>query len=390
MSDGDGDGDNDNRSMATAGDGDDNAGQNNNVDRIAAVREKIALAEEEIEGKKEYLKKLVGDPRDVNKDEQIVLLKMILKDGKLLQALQEEFKDGKYFAKTEDIFPLHKCPVSLVETFKGAADKMTRDNSSGLYEKEVEALIKHLPDHDGENTSVADMDFLAPSEASDSGVSVTDSQLSPSAKTKNLVGNHTARQGKSPKPTNLKACIIPGSNGRKAHQASAAPTCSPWWPLVCLWAIGKLERLTGVYEAIEAEKVSEKRQKLESTLKDALVQLATGTSQSRGMRSSDRNVLYVPDPHVEYFDTGYNWIIVPIMTLEDMKNWAGEEYDVAIFVGEHMLKKWRDPKMKNITISRTDPQSIPQLTLRSISLESRTKKISKSVVKTTFSLLRMC
>jgi hypothetical protein len=103
----------------------------------------------------------------------------------------------------------------------------------------------------------------------------------------------------------------------------------------CLWAIGKLERLTGVYEAIEAEKVSEKRQKLESTLKDALVQLATGTSQSRGMRSSDRNVLYVPDPHVEYFDTGYNWIIVPIMTLEQIKNWAGEEYDVAIFVGEH-------------------------------------------------------
>jgi hypothetical protein len=88
-------------------------------------------------------------------------------------------------------------------------------------------LIKHLPDHDVENTSVAEMTSLAPSEASDSGVSVTDSQLSPSARTKDLVGNHTARQGKSPIPKNLKACIIPGSNGRKAHQASAAPTCSP-------------------------------------------------------------------------------------------------------------------------------------------------------------------
>jgi hypothetical protein len=33
----------------------------------------------------------------------------------------------------------------------------------------------------------------------------------------------------------------------------------------------------------------------------------------------------------QYYDVGCNWVIYPIMSVEEMKKWAGEKYDVAIF-----------------------------------------------------------
>merc|ERR1712032_1408993 len=52
------------------------------------------------------------------------------------------------------------------------------------------------------------------------------------------------------------------------------------------------------------------------------------------MRSNPRNILYVPNPHAEFFDKGLNWVVFPIMTVEQMVNWKGGPYHVAIFVGE--------------------------------------------------------
>jgi hypothetical protein len=100
--------------------------------------------------------------------------------------------------------------------------------------------------------------------------------------------------------------------------------------------------LDDFYKKIEAEKTPEERRTLEERLRNALVMLATGsTGGGPGMRSSRHNILYVPEPHAEYYNTGYNWIIIPIMTLDQIKDWSGEQYEVAIFVGEH------DEEVKN-------------------------------------------
>jgi hypothetical protein len=42
----------------------------------------------------------------------------------------------------------------------------------------------------------------------------------------------------------------------------------------------------------------------------------------------------VPNPHAIFYDVGLNWIIAPIMTEDEMKNWNGEPYPVAIVAGE--------------------------------------------------------
>ena len=56
------------------------------------------------------------------------------------------------------------------------------------------------------------------------------------------------------------------------------------------------------------------------------------------MKDVPQNILYVPNPHAEYYDIGYNWVIIPIMTLEKIKLWKGEPYEVAIFTGENAKK----------------------------------------------------
>ena len=48
----------------------------------------------------------------------------------------------------------------------------------------------------------------------------------------------------------------------------------------------------------------------------------------------DKILLDMPQLRVQYPHTGYYCVIVPIMTEDEMYNWNGEPYDVAIFVGE--------------------------------------------------------
>jgi hypothetical protein len=77
---------------------------------------------------------------------------------------------------------------------------------------------------------------------------------------------------------------------------------------------------------------------LTKRLHEALVMLATGAASkgggSKGMRDARHNILFVPNPHDQYYDDGCNWVIYPIMSVKEMKEWAGEKYDVAIFSGE--------------------------------------------------------
>ena len=69
------------------------------------------------------------------------------------------------------------------------------------------------------------------------------------------------------------------------------------------------------------------------------------------MRSNDRNILFVPDPHDAYYDSGCNWVIYPILTSEQMLEWKGEPYWVSIFCGENLVGEdkgdiWKDGRSK--------------------------------------------
>jgi len=150
-----------------------------------------------------------------------------------------------------------------------------------------------------------------------------------------------------------KKCVIPEcGDGEKAHSEPDAPSCSPWWPPVSLWAIGEINSLNKLYEEYDTEDDEEKRLEVNARFGKALIQLVNGTTGgSKGMRSHDRNMLYVPFSHAKYYDTGYNWVIIPIMSIEEMKGWKGERYDVAIFTGES------DISMKGI---KNDPYNFFQ------------------------------
>jgi hypothetical protein len=378
-----------NDNVTTVTGGDDVEGPNNNIDRIAAIEESIAAIEEKIEETKKAIKTIRqqqdGEGGEAKKDQLInkLELKAEYKDSK--EKLLAELRGGHYFAKADDIFPRDKYELINRSGFDGAADKMMRerapgsddvnDANGGFYDLIVKAFLKHLPE-DGESESIADMNSVATSAASvyseEVGISVTQGEIvtpdgggrssntsaSQNSKKKNLVRSHTIgstqRGGQaqaSPKPTaDVKRCIIPSTKGHKAHLVPNAPTCAPWWPLVCLWAIGKVDRLKTFYEKIDSEDDPEKRKKLEKCLRDALVQLVLGTKGgSPGMKDNPRNLLFVPDSHADYYDTGYNWVIIPIMTLQEIKNWKGGSYEVAVFTGEHAEQTDlpEDEKLKN-------------------------------------------
>lgn len=315
----------------------DGNGQNSNKDRIAALKEKIEPLKAEIETLEARLEQLGHSELDeiawLRKNYHLHTLKdtaQALKDTEqeTLTALENELREGRYFAKADDIFPRDKYELidSERSEFEGAADKMTRENPPkgndglGLYESELQAFLKHL-DEDG---SVADMNSVVPSSSDASSISEHASGLPQGGKAREMP------------PPNLKRSIIPDKEGYTGHLLPNAETCAPWWSLVCLWALGTVSRLDDLYEEIMKEENADDRQALEKRLGDALVRLATGTmGGSPGMRSSSRNILYVPYHRDKYYDGGYNWITIPIMTLEEIKDWDGSSYEIAIFVGEH-------------------------------------------------------
>jgi hypothetical protein len=81
--------------------------------------------------------------------------------------------------------------------------------------------------------------------------------------------------------------------------------------------------------------------------------LSVGTlGSTEGTRSSGRNILFVPHQHDDYYDdyydNGCNWVIYPVMTRDEMVNWTGDPYWVAIFTGELAPEGNKEKQQGNI------------------------------------------
>ncbi|CAB9531170.1 unknown protein [Seminavis robusta] len=227
--------------------------------------------------------------------------------------LVEELGAGDYFAKTSDIFPKGDALPKIIKDIQGMADKFQREAQLEDYNEQRNGFKRHLAD--AENQSLPDDGSVAASVASVS------------------IRTEAKADGD---PT---ACLVEGLPGHRGHQGSGSKNCSGWWALVYVWMIGNLAELDALVNEISAEKDSDKKKALEDRLHKSLLMLANGTkggTAGKGMRSNDRNILFVPNPHDDYYDGGCNWIIYPIMTSGDMLVWDGKPYWVAIFCGENL------------------------------------------------------
>jgi hypothetical protein len=194
-------------------------------------------------------------------------------------------------------------------------------------------------DLEAENVSIVDIASLAStSSAASVRTSLSDGRLSGSKKddfARHIRRTTSSEVRRDPKTPAI--CLIPGRmiKPHEGHPAPKGGTCIVFWGPICRWLIGEIVELEDFCKRIDEETDLAEREKLMKYLTDALVMLATGTAGgSRGIRSNEHNTLAVPNPHAIFYDVGLNWIIAPIMTEDEMKNWNGEPYPVAIIAGE--------------------------------------------------------
>ena len=268
------------------------------------------------------------------------------KEFDALQALQKELGDGSYFAKASDIFPKADAEHKAFKDIQGKADTFQRVATLDFYDGPRNQFIKHLTDAETESLPDAGSIATEASQASVPSVSGTDP----------------------------KACLLQDVPGNKGHQGSDSKNCSAWWGLVYSWMIGKIDNLDTIYKDIRNEDDIDEKQLLKDRLNKAFVFLANGTmGGTSGMRSNDRNILFVPDPHDAYYDSGCNWVIYPILTSEQMLEWKGEPYWVSIFCGENLVGEdkgdiWKDGRSK-----KNAQQAEAQITNR---MQSNSERIS--------------
>ena len=257
-----------------------------------------------------------------------------LKEFDALNALKKELGDGSYFAKASDIFPKASAEHKTFEDIQGRADTFQRVATLDLYDGPRNRFIKHLA---AETESLPDDGSIA-TEASQASVP-------------------------SVSGTDPKACLLRDVPGNKGHQGSDSKNCSAWWGLVYSWMIGKTDNLDTFLKDIRNEDDTNEKQLLKDRLNKAFVFLANGTAVgASGMRSHDRNILFVPDPHDAYYDSGCNWVIYPILTSEQMLEWKGEPYWVSIFCGENLVGEDKGDIWKDGCSKKTAQQAEAQIT----------------------------
>jgi len=309
--------------------------QGDTLDRLTVVKKDIADAKEAIKSLKKHQETLKGTNSDKDEliraqDNLIAKLDDIekLQDDK--EKLEHELGSGKYFAKTSDIFPKENVEERNIADIQGKAYTFQRKAPLGLYEQQRLLFVKHL--NPGDN-SKPDFNSLASSTSSAGGAPASGRSTPTSGPPKHRIAAIPSSGGKATQMADPKACIIERKDGHKGHLGSDSANCSAWWALVYGWMIGNIDEL--VAKQINEEHDPDEKKKKKDRIYKALVILANGVSgREKGMRSDDRNILYVPNPHDQYYDKGCNWVIFPIMTPDEMVNWAGQTYDVAIFAGE--------------------------------------------------------
>jgi hypothetical protein len=347
-------------------------------DRLAVLFKKLDQLKESISGPRERIKEINAALKTVEEGsvEDVRLLKEYRIQGEItlglnedVQRMQEKEKQlradlsvGKYFAKSTDVFPITEAIHVSFDDIKGKSDGLYRSaHLKAYYNQTMGPVRKDLSRHlEDDNTSRPDIRTPTPSSASESDASSAPAKTSVEGKnSRDRIKNiqHTvagASTSKDVKQDADEACIIDGADGHRGHQGPNGKTCAAWWAPIYLWMVGITDEMSAHLSKINEATDEEVKKNLIVKLHEAMVMLAFGTFRgSKGMKDAKQNILYVPDPHSKYYDEGCNWVIYPVMTLDQMLDWAGESYEVAIWAGEKFdddprgKGHWNDGKSKH-------------------------------------------
>ena len=234
--------------------------------------------------------------------------------------LETQLQNGRYFGKASEIFSEEDFEQKNMQDIRGMANKFMRASEHTAYDEEQALLVKAL-----DEAIEPDTKSLATSE-------------------------YSAFSRRTNEADNPNACIIKGALGHKGHQGCESPAVGPWWALVYRWMVGRVEKFDNHLWKIEAEEEPMEKEKLKNKLYKALIVMTNGERGGvRGMRSNERNVLHVPNPHYMYYDNGCNWVIFPIQRRKEMLEWDGKPYELAIFVGGRRVSAEEEDDNDNVT-----------------------------------------
>ena len=120
-------------------------------------------------------------------------------------------------------------------------------------------------------------------------------------------------------------------SNENAHQGfPSSKTCIPAYGIISQVVLG-----------FDAEGYCAEMKKGKDELIDILQHLVCGNEKNGrlGLRNVEENKLRMPVNHCEYYDDNPGWIIVPIMTKEEMKTWEGGNYFVMVLTGSKVANK---------------------------------------------------
>ena len=119
--------------------------------------------------------------------------------------------------------------------------------------------------------------------------------------------------------------IFGANRGEGAHMIPKSKVCSPTYGIFAQAVLGiDLEADDGPFAGNE------------QLLKEALQQLACGSTEDKnfGLKNLQHNLLAMPWGHGIFLDDNPLWMVIPILSVDGMKNWrTGREYWVMVIAG---------------------------------------------------------
>jgi len=156
----------------------------------------------------------------------------------------------------------------------------------------------------------------------------------PNPRLENSESSHTDNQ------SGAKFEIYGNKNAGAAHSVPHSPICSPLWGIDTQAFVGfDIERHIG--------NTPGKRELLVKTLQQVVCGRVGDSRRGTGFRYAPSNLLWLPKPHVDIYDDDPLLMVVPILTLEEVKNWdpANPSYWVLVLAGTYPGQP--DPDLTN-------------------------------------------
>lgn len=218
--------------------------------------------------------------KKLDRAEQVAL---IAKQEALIAKQEARIAQGTFYSTIGQVWDCKEAP------FRGSFQQVRRSYSNGI--EGYDAIINAVTN--GELPS-AHLESVASSSSQDGGIG-----------------------GKKD--------IFGANRGEGAHMIPKSKVCSPTYGIFAQAVLGiDLEADDGPYAGNE------------QLLKEALQQLACGSTEDKnfGLKNLQHNLLAMPWGHGIFLDDNPLWMVVPILSVDSMKNWrTGREYWVMVIAG---------------------------------------------------------